>query len=220
MTQPKSTAHFWFDPACPYTWITSEWLREVARVRPVEVRWRVMSLSVLNEGRESDPEGDTEGFLGVAVRVCAAVVQGYGKEALGRFYGVLGERIHKQREWDWRRLFPAALEAAGLPAQLAEAGGSTRYDAAVRASHNEAVALVGPDVGTPVMGVENPLTAGFSEIGESAGEAPRALAFFGPCVSPAPRGEQAGRLWDGALLMASVAQFYEFKRSAVDTDYG
>ncbi|MEU1020343.1 DsbA family protein [Streptomyces sp. NPDC005900] len=188
---------FWFDPVCPYTWITSRWLREVEGVRDVSVRWRVMSLAVLNEGRESDPE-DPEGrygeYLRAHGRVCAAVREQHGNTALGRYFDALGRHIHERRDWSGTT---AALAEAGLPAALAAAATTTEYDAAVRASHQEGIALVGEDVGTPVLAVDG--------VG----------ALFGPVVSPAPRGEAAGRLWDGVVLMAGVESFYEFKR-----DYG
>ncbi|MFC4121930.1 DsbA family protein [Nonomuraea zeae] len=188
-------ADFWFDPACPYTWITSRWLLEVAKVRPVEVRWHVMSLSVLNEGRDDDPEGDPEGYLWVPVRVCAAVRKAYGQEALGRFYTALWSADGEQRDWigDLR----AALAAAGLPEGLAEAGLSTEYDDLVRESHAEGIGLIGEHVGTPVVAV----TGGGGE----------RVVFFGPVVSVLPRGEQAGRLWDGTLLVAGTPGFHELK---------
>lgn len=201
----RIVADFWFDPSCPYTWIASRWMHEVRRVRPVDVRWRVMSLSVLNEGREVDPEGDTQGWLWMPVRLCAAVSEVYGQRALGTFFTALGERIHVDGDWDWQRLFPEALTRAGLPPELADTAWTDAYDAAVRASHAEAVALVGTDVGTPVVAVDRP----------GGGR----TAFSGPSVSPAPRGEDAGRLWDGALLMAGVPEFHELRRTAAAPDF-
>ncbi|MEV7197859.1 DsbA family protein [Streptomyces sp. NPDC093510] len=193
---------FWFDPVCPYTWITSRWLREVERVRDVEVRWRVMSLAVLNEGLAVDPE-DPEGLYGEYMkapgRICAAVRDQYGNEALGRYFDALGERIHGQQDWGGTA---AALADAGLPTDLASVAMTTEYDAAVRASHDAGLALVGDDVGTPVLSVEG--------VG----------ALFGPVVSPAPRGEAAGRLWDGVVLMAGVESFHEFKRAYGEPDFG
>ncbi|WP_326808937.1 disulfide bond formation protein DsbA [Streptomyces sp. NBC_01775] len=196
---------FWFDPSCPYTWLTSRWIREVERVREVEVRWRVMSLSVLNEHLDEDPEGDTEGYLWMPVRVCAAVAEEHGQRALGDFFTAFGTRVHTRSDWDWGRVLPEALAEAGLPAGLADAAGSERYDAAVRASHAEGIGLVGTEVGTPVLAV--------------SGQGGERTAFFGPCVSPTPCGETAGRLWDGALLMAGVEQFYEFRRAASPLDF-
>lgn len=106
---------FWFDPSCPYTWLTSRWIREVERVREVEVRWRVMSLSVLNEHLDEDPEGDTEGYLWMPVRVCAAVAEEHGQRALGDFFTAFGTRVHTRSDWDWGKVLPEALAEAGLP---------------------------------------------------------------------------------------------------------
>ncbi|WP_050503117.1 disulfide bond formation protein DsbA [Streptomyces monomycini] len=196
------TADFWFDPVCPYTWIAAQWLREVTRVRPVGVRLRLMSLQVLNEGREVNPEdpgGEWGAYLWAPVRACAAVQQRYGHAALGRFYRALGIRLHHRGEWDG---IERALSDAGLPREVAAAAWTTEYDAVIRSSHARAVALVGTDVGTPVVAVGG-------------------AAFFGPVVSPAPRGEAAGRLWDGVLKLASVPGFHELRRpAAAAPDFG
>ncbi|MDA8369750.1 MAG: DsbA family protein [Nocardiopsaceae bacterium] len=195
MAATRWIADFWFDPSCPYTWITSRWLLEAAEVRPIEVRWRVMSLSVLNEGRDDDPEGDPEGYLWIPVRVCAAVLENYGNEALGRLYTAMWGRGSGASGWlgDLRR----ALDEAGLPRETAEAGMLTDYDDVVRSSHAEGVGLVGGHAGTPVIAVTSP-------DGERT-------AFFGPVISRVPRGEQAARLWDGTLLVAGIAGFHELK---------
>ncbi|MER6912061.1 disulfide bond formation protein DsbA [Streptomyces sp. NPDC000594] len=189
------TVDFWFDPVCPYTWITSRWLVEVGRVRPVAIRWRVMSLSVLNEHRDDNPEGEWEEYMWAPVRVCAAVEQRFGRRALGELFTAMGTRFHLRGDWGD---LAGALADAGLPQEIAEVAGSTAYDGVVRASHAEAMALVGDDVGTPVISVAGP-----------GGER---LGFFGPVVSPAPAGEAAGRLWDGLLLMAAVPGFHELRR--------
>ncbi|MFC4562224.1 disulfide bond formation protein DsbA [Nocardiopsis mangrovi] len=193
---PTWTADFWFDPSCPYTWITSRWAVEVARVRPVRLRWHVLSLSVLNEGREEDPENDPEGYLWIPVRVCAAVHDHYGQEALGRFYTALWT-VGREPHDDWMGPLEDALAAAGLPRELAAAGHDPDLDASVRASHESGVALVGDHVGTPIIAVTGPG-------GEQA-------AFFGPVLSQAPAGEDAGRLWDAVLAVASVPGFHELK---------
>ncbi|WP_285774194.1 disulfide bond formation protein DsbA [Microtetraspora sp. NBRC 13810] len=190
----KLIADFWFDPSCPYTWITSRWMLEVAKVRPVEVRWNLMSLSVLNEGRDDDPEGDPEGYLWVPVRICAAVRRRYGGQALGRFYTALWTA---GRDGDWLGDLHTALAAAGLPVELAEAGMSAEYDDEVRASHAEGIGLIGDHVGTPVIAV--------------TGAGAERVVFFGPVISRIPTGEEAGRLWDGTLLVAGVRGFHELK---------
>ncbi|MGW7077740.1 mycothiol-dependent nitroreductase Rv2466c family protein [Streptomyces sp. NPDC054866] len=198
----QQNVDFWFDPVCPYTWLTSRWIREVERVRDVTVRWRVMSLSVLNEGLDVDPE-DPEGQWGDYMRgpgrVCAAVAARHGSEALGTYLDALGVRLHERGEWDGAE---RALADAGLPTELAAVAWTDEYDDAVRASHEQGVALVGPDVGTPVLSVQG--------VG----------AVFGPVVSPAPKGEAAGRLWDGVVLMAGVQSFCELKRAYGELDFG
>ncbi|WP_141584050.1 DsbA family protein [Actinomadura sp. WMMA1423] len=184
-------ADVWFDPACPYTWITSRWLLEAAKVRPIEPCWHLLSLAALNEGRDDDPENDPEGYLWLPARVCAAVADRAGQEALGRFYTAFGARVHERKEMGPQTI-PDALAEAGLSGDLAETALSDHYDGAVRASTAAGLARVGPHVGTPVVAV---------------GE----VAFFGPVLSRIPRGEEAGRLWDGTLLVAGVPGFHELK---------
>ncbi|GEB50931.1 MULTISPECIES: DsbA family protein [Streptomyces] len=198
----ETTADFWFDPACPWAWMTSRWMLEVEKVRDVRVRWRVMSLSVLNENRLDELPAEYADFNRRAwgpVRVCIAAEQQHGAEALGPLYTALGMRVHNGgREWS-RELIEEALEEAGLPRSLADAADSTEYDKALRASHDEGIGLVGQEVGTPVIAVPGP-------------EGGR-IAFFGPVVTPAPRGEAAARLWDGTLMVASTPGFFELKRT-------
>ncbi|MEV2276758.1 DsbA family protein [Nocardiopsis sp. NPDC049922] len=189
-------ADMWFDPLCPWAWITSRWLLEVEKVRPVRVRWHVMSLSVLNEGKEDLPENYRrliETGWG-AVRVCVAAEQQHGPQALGPLYTALGTRFHHDGEPRSLDTYRDALKDAGLPVELAAAAESTEYDTALRASHAEAMTLVGEDVGTPVISVEG-------------------VSFFGPVVTPIPRGEEAARLWDGVRLVAGVEGFFELKRT-------
>ncbi|MEO3825094.1 disulfide bond formation protein DsbA [Actinomadura sp. B10D3] len=182
---------FWFDPSCPYTWITSRWLLEAATVRPIEPRWHVLSLAALNEDRDDDPEDDPGGYLWLPVRVCAAVAGTAGQEALGRFYTAFGTRVHERDEMG-PRTFPDALAEAGLPTTLAAAADVPDHDDAIRASTAEGIGKVGPHIGTPVI-----------EVG--------AQTFFGPVMSRIPRGEEAGRLWDGTLLVAGTPGFHELK---------
>jgi 2-hydroxychromene-2-carboxylate isomerase len=194
------TADFWFDPMCPWAWMTSRWMLEVEKQRPVVVKWHVMSLAVLNEGRDL-PEKYAK-LMDEAwgpVRVCVAAAQHHGDEVLGALYEALGTRFHNGEQPRDRATIEAALKDAGLPVSLADAMTSTDYDEALRASHAEGIGLVGEDVGTPVISVPGP-----------TGER---VAFFGPVVTPAPRGEAAARLWDGTLLVASTPGFYEIKRT-------
>jgi protein-disulfide isomerase-like protein with CxxC motif len=185
----------WFDPACPWAWITSRWLLEVEKVRPVEVRWHVMSLAVLNE--DKDIPDDYREFLSTAwgaVRVCVAAERRFGPEVLGDLYTALGTRFHNGKQERDDETVRAALADAGLPEDLLGAAASTDYDEALRESHAEAMKLVGEDVGTPVIQVEG-------------------VSFFGPVVTPVPRGEDAGRLWDGVRLVAGTDGFFELKRT-------
>jgi 2-hydroxychromene-2-carboxylate isomerase len=196
MTDSRSTADFWFDPLCPWAWITSRWMLEVEKVRPVETRWHVMSLAYLNEGRDdlSDQYKELLKEAWGPVRVCVAAAQDHGQSVVLPLYTALGTRFHNEKLPRDRDTIVAALEEVGLPASLADAADSTDYDEALKASHHRGIDLVGMDVGTPVISVNG-------------------NAFFGPVVTPTPRGEAAGRLWDGVLLVAGTDGFFEVKRS-------
>ncbi|MBT2213368.1 disulfide bond formation protein DsbA [Actinomadura sp. NEAU-AAG7] len=186
---------FWFDPLCPWAWMTSRWIIEVERQRPIEVRWHVMSLSVLNEDKDVSEKYRRMLDAGWGpVRVAIAVEQKYGADALGPFYTEIGTRRHHDRREFGRELYEEALTAAGLDPELASAADSTTYDDAVRASHKDGIDRVGQEVGTPVIEVEG-------------------HAFFGPVVTPAPRGEAALKLFDGVLAVASTDGFFELKRT-------
>ena len=191
----RTTAEFWFDPVCPWAWMTSRWMVEVERVRDVEVRWNVMSLSVLNEGRDL-PE-DYQDLMRRAwgpVRVVTAAKELHGEGYVKWLYDAMGTLIHPGGNKDLPAVIDKALAEVGLPADLAEYATSQEYDQQLRASHDRAISLVGQDVGTPVVAVDG-------------------VAFFGPVVTPAPKGEAAGRLWDGVLAVASTPGFYELKRT-------
>ncbi len=194
--QERTQVDFWFDPLCPWAWIASRWLLEVEKVRPVQARWHVMSLAVLN----SDKEGLDERYKELLkkawgpVRVCIAAEQKYGPEVLLPLYTALGTRFHDEKAERDRAAVEAALAEVGLPAELADAMDSIEYDEALRASHHDGMDRVGYEVGTPVISVEG-------------------VSFFGPVVSPIPRGEAAARLWDGVLLVAGTDGFFELKRS-------
>jgi len=196
-----SIVDMWFDPRCPWAWLTSRWLLEVERVRPVRVRFHVMSLSVLNEGRDDLPERYKQGLAKGwgPVRVAIAAEQKYGSEVLRDLYTALGVRRHLQRRELDRDTLIDALTEVGLDPTLADAADSTGFDEALRASHDEGMRPVGLDVGTPVI--------------HAPGPDGRQIAFFGPVVTPAPKGEAAGRLWDGVLLVAGTEGFYEIKRT-------
>lgn len=189
------TADMWFDPKCPWAWIASRWLLEVEKVRDVRVRFHVMSLAMLNEGRDGIEEWYREWLRDTwgPVRVAIAAEQKYGSEALRDLYTALGTRIHHDNAAIGPELYAAALAEAGLPAELADAAEGTDHDEALRASQHEGLDPVGEDLGTPAI-----------HVGQTA--------FFGPVVTPVPRGEAAGRLFDGVLLVAQTPGFYEIKR--------
>lgn len=192
----RTPVDFWFDPLCPWAWITSRWMLEVEQVRPVQTRWHVMSLSVLNEGRDDLPDRYKELLQSGwgPVRVCVAAEQAHGAEALAPLYTALGNRFHHEKKGRDRETIVEALAEAGLPESLADAMDSTEYDEALRKSHHEGMDPVGYEVGTPVIHVND-------------------TAFFGPVVTPAPRGDAAGKLWDGVLAVAQTDGFFELKRS-------
>lgn len=194
--QEPTQLDFWFDPLCPWAWISSRWVLEVEKVRPVTARWHVMSLALLNSGKEDMPEQYKELMQQAwgPVRVCIAAEQKFGPEALLPLYTALGNRFHGEKAERNRATIEAALAEAGLPTELADAMDSTEYDEALRVSHHDGMDRVGYEVGTPVISVEG-------------------VSFFGPVISPIPRGEDAARLWDGVLLVAGTDGFFELKRS-------
>ncbi|WP_134764957.1 disulfide bond formation protein DsbA [Nocardioides sp. 1609] len=203
-----TTADFWFDPLCPFAWITSRWILEVEQVRDVQVTWHVMSLAYLNQDKDI-PDSYRE-LLAPAwgpVRVCIAAEQKHGREVLLPLYTALGTRIHvdgrtlHEQEDAGRSIIVESLAEAGLEPELVEAMDDSGLDAAVAASHHEGMDQVGDDVGTPTIAIEG-------------------AAFFGPVLSKIPRGEDAGLLWDGCVAVAKVPYFYELKRSRTgDLDF-
>lgn len=195
---PKNKADFWFDPLCPFAWITSRWISEVEDVRDIETDWHVMSLAVLNEGRELEPayRESMDNAWGM-VRVIIAAQQQHGQETVKALYDAMGTLIHEGGEKDRDVVIAKALAECGLPASLAEAATTDAHDDQLRASHEEGISLVGQDVGTPVVAFNG-------------------TAFFGPVLTRIPRGEEAGRLWDATTAIASFPHFFELKRSRTE----
>lgn len=191
----SDVADFWFDPLCPFAWVTSRWMLEVEQVRDVEVRWHVMSLAYLNQ--DKDIPDDYRKLLEPAwgpVRVLIAASQKHGDEVLLPMYNAFGERIHHQGRSIDRTLIEEVVAEVGLEPELVDAMDDEGLDDAVAKSHHEGMDQVGDDVGTPTIAVNG-------------------VAFFGPVLMKIPRGEQAGKMWDGAVALASFPDFYELKRS-------
>lgn len=188
----------WVDPACPWAWITSRWLLQAAGVRDLDVRFHVMSLAVLNEGRDMPAEYlEWSKKAYGPVRVLIAAEQRHGNDVVEPLYSAMGTRLHVNDEKEYDEVIAKALADAGLEADLAEAAKTEEFDEALRASHLEGMEPVGFDVGTPVIHVGG-------------------IAFFGPVITPAPKGEAAGKLFDGVLSVVSTPGFYEIKRSRTE----
>jgi predicted DsbA family dithiol-disulfide isomerase len=198
MAKETVTADFWFDPLCPWAWITSRWMLEVEKVRPVRTRWNIMSLAYLNlqqhegEGLSEEYQARMEQAWG-PVRICAAAAKEKGDDILGPIYTAIGTRFHN-RKWRDADALADAVAEVGLGKEILEAADSQDFDEAIKESHHRGIDQVGIDVGTPIITFNG-------------------NAFFGPVITPIPRGEAAGLLWDGVVLVTATDGFFELKRT-------
>ncbi|MDA2977703.1 MAG: disulfide bond formation protein DsbA [Candidatus Nanopelagicales bacterium] len=188
-------AEFWFDPSCPWAWITSRWILEVQAQRDIEVKWNIFSLAVLNEGRELKPEyreriDKTWG----PVRVIAAAKKKNGYEVVLPLYTEIGTLFHPGAKPVAKETISEALQNQKLDSSLIDFYDTNDFDQDLRDSTKAGLDLVGDDVGTPIISIEG-------------------VAFFGPVLTPAPKGSEALKLWDGVVAAASLPGFFELKRT-------
>ncbi|HVX43817.1 MAG TPA: disulfide bond formation protein DsbA [Mycobacteriales bacterium] len=200
----STDVEIWADPVCPWTWLTTRWLAEVETVRPIRVRYHLMSLSALNEGRTDIPEFYQKGvarWWGPA-RVIAAAAHQHGEPIIRPLYEALARRLHVEDQRADQGLYEAALREAGLPVELAAAATDEAWNDEVRTRHRQAaVDPADAELGSPTI--------------QAPGPDGTPVAFFGPVVNPAPTGEAAGRLWDGTLLVIGTPGFSEIKRTRI-----
>ncbi|MFF2327976.1 MULTISPECIES: DsbA family protein [unclassified Streptomyces] len=192
----RTAVDFYFDPACPFAWITSRWLLEVEQRRDIELRFHVMSLYLHNIGNElPDWYRDLVDRSIGPVRVAVAAAAGHGEAVLRDLYTALGSRIHQQKNEDFDEVIAQSLAELGLPAELGGAAHTETYDEALRRSHDagkdpEADAYVG----TPTIHVDG-------------------AVWFGPVLRAVPRGEEAAQIFDSFRVLAGHPDLFELKRT-------
>ena len=191
----KKEAEFWFDPLCPWAWMTSRWILEVEKVRDIEVRWNLFNLAYLNRNKEVPEDYKAELINSwYCTRVIAGAQNLRGDSITLPLYTAISSRIHLKKMDITEQLFKDSLIEVGLSESLSAAMNDESLDVKIIESHERGIKLVGNDVGTPIIAIEG-------------------TAFFGPVISPAPKGEEAGKLWDGVVGVASYRGFFEIKRS-------
>lgn len=204
MTASPKKVEFWFDPSCPWCWMTSRWIVEVSQVRGFEIIWHPFSLKILNEGRDGIDQRHLDAHAGglQSLRVIEAARAQHGDAIVGQLYTEIGTRFHKEGNGDMLSVLAESLQALDLDAQLLDAAdaasaytpGTTGIDAQLRESTAAGLALVGDQVGIPIIAIDG-------------------VGFFGPVVTPAPTGQQALDLFDGLALCMRVDGFYELKKT-------
>ena len=191
----KQKAGFWFDPLCPWAWMTSRWILEVEKVRNIEVEWNLFNLAYLNRDKDVSAEYKEKLVKSwYCTRVIAAAQKEKGREITLPLYTAISSRIHLKKMEVGEELFKEALTEVGLDSALANEMTDETLDASIIENHERGIKMVGNDVGTPIIAIGD-------------------VAFFGPVISPAPKGEEAGKLWDGVVGVASYSGFFEIKRS-------
>ena len=192
----STAVQFYFDPACPWTWITSRWLVEVAASRDLQITWQQFSLRYHNKDNPGyDRIRDELNSQHPAMRILAATQQHHGNAAVGRLYTALGTMIHHDDDEHLVHLADA-IAAAGLPADLIKEGADDSWDAIIEASTERAWGIVGKEVGIPIVVIDGAETT-----------------YFGPVLSPAPTGDEALKLWDAYVTLCSIHGLFEIKRS-------